>query len=563
MAYVRTVKTASGATAVQIVWSSRRGSRNIEHVGSAHDEAQVEALKAAAVQRIADGQGELDLGLDLTEIGSAPLEIIGSRAGYLWDGLCLVYEALGLDRAAGGDEVFRDLVLARIIEPTSKVDSLRVLAETGIDSVTYRTLTRRLPGYAKASFRAALSAACTGHAGLGPASLVLYDVTTLYFETDAGDGFRESGFSKERRLEPQITVGLLTDATGFPLAVGAFKGNEPETDTMLPVINAFKTAHQLTDVTVVADAGMISEANQKAITAAGLSFILGTRIPYVPQVICEWRAQHPGQEIPDQQVFTQPWPATTAEKARGIPDRVIYYQYRHDRARRTLRGIDEQVGKAEKAVAGKVSVKRNRFIKLTGAEKSVNRDLEAAGPANLPPQTRVDRGAPEHRVRRPGSQPLDRTPNRLEYQEIRSNPTPLPHRDHPRRKPHSHRRGPATRRHPRRPRHNHHGRRGPQRLRPQRYGRRRYALNCPNSGKSLNWSRQHRPRTACPELDPNETRFGASRWPRPKPSTHRPHGVRLSRKRWVDATADARRRARSASRPNRPAGCLENPSHNL
>ena len=377
MAYVRTVKTASGATAVQIVWSSRRGSRNIEHVGSAHDEAQVEALKAAAVQRIADGQGELDLGLDLTEIGSAPLQIIGSRAGYLWDGLCLVYEALGLDRAAGGDEVFRDLVLARIIEPTSKVDSLRVLAETGIDSVTYRTLTRRLPGYATASFRAALSAACTGHAGLGPASLVLYDVTTLYFETDAGDGFRESGFSKERRLEPQITVGLLTDATGFPLAVGAVKGNECETDTMLAVITAFKTAHQLSDVTVVADAAMISETNQKAIPAAGLSFILGTRIPSVPQVICGWRAQHPGQQIPDQQVFTQPWPATTAEQARGIPDRVIYYQYRHDRARRTLRGIDEQVGKAEKAVAGKVSVKRNRFIKLTGAEKSVNRDLEA------------------------------------------------------------------------------------------------------------------------------------------------------------------------------------------
>jgi hypothetical protein len=196
VAYVRTVKTASGATAVQIVWSSRRGSRNIDHVGSAHDEAQVEALKAAADQRIADGQGDLDLGLDLAEIGSAPLEISSSRTKYLWDGLCLAYKALGLDRAAGGDEVVRDLVLARIIEPTSKVDSLRVLAETGIDSVTYRTLTRRLPGYAKASFRASLSAACTGHAGLGPASLVLYDVTTLYFETDTADGFREP------RLQP-------------------------------------------------------------------------------------------------------------------------------------------------------------------------------------------------------------------------------------------------------------------------------------------------------------------------------------------------------------------------
>ncbi len=56
---------------------------------------------------------------------------------------------------------------------------------------------------------------------------------------------------------------------------------------------------------------------------------------------------------------------------------MIFYQYRADRARRTLRGIDEQVAKAEKAVAGKVAVKRNRFIKLAGANKSVDRGLEA------------------------------------------------------------------------------------------------------------------------------------------------------------------------------------------
>ena len=59
MAYVRTVKTASGAIAVQIVWSSRRGSRNIEHVGSAHDETEVDALKAAARQRIDAGPGRV------------------------------------------------------------------------------------------------------------------------------------------------------------------------------------------------------------------------------------------------------------------------------------------------------------------------------------------------------------------------------------------------------------------------------------------------------------------------------------------------------------------------
>jgi len=61
---------------------------------------------------------------------------------------------------------------------------------------------RRLPGYAQDPFRGRLAAACAEHAVLGPASLVLYDVSTLYFETDAGDGFREPGFSQERRWEP-------------------------------------------------------------------------------------------------------------------------------------------------------------------------------------------------------------------------------------------------------------------------------------------------------------------------------------------------------------------------
>ena len=206
---------------------------------------------------------------------------------------------------------------------------------------------------------------------------MLFDVSTLYFETDTGDGFREPGFSKERRLEPQITLGLLTDAGGFPLTVEAFEGNKAETATMLPVINAFKTAHQLADVTVVADAGMISEANQVALRAAGLSYILGTRIPFLPDVVREWRQKHPDEAVPDQLVLTQPWPATSTEKARGIPDRVVYYQFRHDRARRTLRGIDEQVAKAQKAVDGHAAVKRNRFIKLTGATKTVNRELEA------------------------------------------------------------------------------------------------------------------------------------------------------------------------------------------
>jgi hypothetical protein len=113
---------------------------------------------------------------------------------HLWEALCHAYRVLGFDAATEGDEVLRDLVAARIIEPTSKVDALRVLDETGVDSPAYRTLKRRLPIFAKPEFRQALSSACAAHAQLGPASPVLYDVSTLHFETDAGDGFREPGF---------------------------------------------------------------------------------------------------------------------------------------------------------------------------------------------------------------------------------------------------------------------------------------------------------------------------------------------------------------------------------
>jgi hypothetical protein len=78
--YVRTVKTASGATAVQIVYSSRRGSREIEHLGSAHDDVDLELLKTVARQRLAAGQGEFDLGVD-TGAAGWPLPITASLMG--------------------------------------------------------------------------------------------------------------------------------------------------------------------------------------------------------------------------------------------------------------------------------------------------------------------------------------------------------------------------------------------------------------------------------------------------------------------------------------------------
>jgi hypothetical protein len=60
--------------------------------------------------------------------------------------------------------------------------------------------------------------------------------------------------------------------------------------------------------------------------------------------------------------LVQPWGMGSKAYRRR---RTIFYQYRADRARCTLKGIDQQVAKAEQAVAGQAAVKRNRFVQLT------------------------------------------------------------------------------------------------------------------------------------------------------------------------------------------------------
>jgi len=366
------VPTKSGAQAVQIVWSKKHGHVEMEHVGSAHSDSDLALLIAAARQRLHRGQGELDLGAPVIDHDTLP--IVGVRMGRLLDAIAQVYRWFGFDRVSDDDKVFEQLVTARIIEPTSKKASARVLSEAGWEPVSYATVKRHLPHFAQREWRDSLSGAMARRAQLGPSALVLYDLSTLWFETDEGDGFREPGFSKERRLEPQVTVGLLTDVSGAPLMVDAFAGNRAETTTMIPLIQRFISAYGITRVTVVADAGLLSGANLKAVEDVGWSFIVGGRIPEVPYVVKEWVRTHPGRAIPDQLVLTQP-------DIMGVkPDlrkRMIYYQWRADRARRSLHGIDEQVMKAEKAVAGQSPVKRNRFVSISGAKKSVNRELEA------------------------------------------------------------------------------------------------------------------------------------------------------------------------------------------
>ena len=369
---IRVVPTASGARAVQVIWHYQDNKPVLDHVGSAHGDEELALLMARAEALMEQRQPKLlvEGGTSGTGTVEAPLPVTGERAGHLIDAFGRVFRDLGFDVATGGDSVFEHLVMARIIAPGSKLDSIETLAEIGVTSASYATIKRRLPRYAAQEFQDALTSACARHAGIGPGVLVLFDVTTLYFETDTPDELRIPGFSKERRLEPQITVGLLSDARGFPLAVGAFEGNKAETTTMVPMLQRLAQAYDLTDITVVADAGMFSAGNKDAIITAGLHYILGVRFAEIPYPIQAWRTRHPDTDYTDQQIWS------IADRAgrgpNGTPHSITYYQYSDDRARRTRKGIAEQVRKAEQAVAGKTAIKRNRYVNLKAPGKSVN-----------------------------------------------------------------------------------------------------------------------------------------------------------------------------------------------
>lgn len=356
----------------------------IEHIGSAHDEAQLAVLMEVARQRLHGSQQLLDFdpgpvaaaagGRSGRSLDASPARVSHSRSQLLWDVLAEGYARLGFD--AIGDETFKALVLARIVEPTSKADTIRVLDELGEPAPSLRTIFRALGRCVERDYRGTLAQACMASSTRalgGPASLVLYDCTTLYFETDTEDQLRRVGMSKERRVDPQIQVGLLVDPSGFPLEVHCFEGNTAETRTLIPVLRAFQTRHGIADMVVVADAGMLSAGNLNALEEAGFSFIVGSRISRAPYDLAEHFDRH-GDYFTDGQILESARVMGTGKAART---RRIVYQYSFQRAKRDNRAINAMVERAEKVAAGVRPVKKDRFVTIRGAHKGVDWELVA------------------------------------------------------------------------------------------------------------------------------------------------------------------------------------------
>ncbi|MGV0834489.1 IS1634 family transposase [Mycolicibacterium thermoresistibile] len=405
MAYVRKVRTTSGAVAVQVARKDRGKVVILAHLGSAHTDAELGILLDAARQIVAGGQVALDFEVaaraqSMTEVADfrrdraliaesadpsvaavvPPGRTMGTCSRLLYDVLGGVYDWLGFDVV--DDNVFRDLVIARIVEPTSKADSERVLIDLGATTVSYRTLARHLDQVGPGGYRDAVAAKCFDYSrDCGGLGLLLYDVTTLYFEAESEDELRKVGFSKERRVDPQIVVGLLVDRTGFPLEIGCLEGNTAETTTIVPIITSFLDRHGLKDtpMVVAADAGMLSQSNLAALDELGLSFIVGSRVTKAPgdleshfhwngdvftdgQIIDTLTARHGNTRVNDTKLRAEPvWdPERDTGAWRAI------WAYSAKRARRDQKTLAAQEARARAIVSGERKAKAARFVKTHG-----------------------------------------------------------------------------------------------------------------------------------------------------------------------------------------------------
>jgi len=365
---VRRVRTASGATAVQIVHKRGHVVLGIEHIGSAHDDAQLALLLETAQARLTVGQDMLPIGA--AAAGGRPFGVPlveGTASLIVWETLEAIYEQLGFGQIL--DNAFKALVLARIIEPTSKADTVRVLAELGVPGPTRVTFMRCLKRVIERDYRTVIATACYTHAvDGGGLAMVLYDLTTLHFETDIEDRLRKVGMSKERRVDPQVTVGLLTTASGFPLDVHVFEGNKAETKTLVPVLTGFAERHHVKDVIVVADAGMLSAANLLALEEAGFGFIVGSRPTSATDDLAHHFRRH-GNAFTDGQTIEATRSMGTGAQAR---DRRVVYEYSFKRSQHDNRAINKMIERAEAVAAGTRPLKKDRFVKITNTVKDVD-----------------------------------------------------------------------------------------------------------------------------------------------------------------------------------------------
>lgn len=381
--FIKVTKNREGTQYVSIVEGYREGNkvkqRTIKSLGKLKElevgnpnflQELKEEVKAGKYQPTPT---TLEMTLDLTKSISNPLK------NYGWLLLDAIYQSLGISAVFNRhqkkskskidlNQVMRLLLAQRVLAPKSKSRSVQTQGELfGDFGFALQDVYRALDFFALLSENIQLQMHRSITKSIGrTGTLVFYDVTNYYFETDLDDepkevcgktvpAFRRRGPCKEKRSNPIVQMGLFMDSNGIPIAYRLFPGNCVDVKTYLPAVEQIKKQFGIERIVVVADKGMNSKDNilETLGNEDGYLFsqkVRGTR--GAPKDIQNFVLDSEGWQFNDSETFAQKsYIRTRVVKKKEITEKVLAtWSQKYDFREKVRR--KKSVEYAEKLTAG-------------------------------------------------------------------------------------------------------------------------------------------------------------------------------------------------------------------
>lgn len=362
---IRQIKYSANSVSIQVYKIENRKRIIIRHIGTALNEQEKSDLLTLAHDFIEKISKQLYLFED-QQSGNIlyvnQTEFIGVYYTFLYEVVSKLIIKIGFDKIK--NNLLLDLVILRMMEPSSKLRSIELLDEYfGIKHQRqryYESAPQWLTLKSK-SESIALDFARKHYAF--NFDLLFYDVTTLYFETFEEDELRKNGFSKDNKSQqPQILVALMVTKEGFPIAHEVFAGNTFEGHTIVAVVKNFINKNKVKEFTVVADAAMISVENIQTLKENSINYIVGARLGNLSNDLIT--------EV-DKNISREDGKSIRLKTENGY----LICSYSSIRYRKDKYEMEKQIEKAKFIIHNPSKSKKLKFTKANGQNIELNQKL--------------------------------------------------------------------------------------------------------------------------------------------------------------------------------------------
>lgn len=181
--------------------------------------------------------------------------------------------------------------------------------------------------------------------------VVFYDVTTLYFDSEAEneDSIRKKGFSKDGKIgKTQTLFCMLIDGCKQPIGYRIFRRGTFEDHTFVHAMEDLRKEFFIDKVIVVADRGMLSTDNLKAVVDYGFEFIVGERLRSLPKPIKSFLTDHANYKHEWTHSDNLGKDVLIKYCTIGYKGRIIIGTYSQKRVRKDLRNREDKLIKVQK-----------------------------------------------------------------------------------------------------------------------------------------------------------------------------------------------------------------------